>query len=162
MNAKKILLPTDFSMTGRACLTLASRLARESGATLVILHVQEPSLVHGANELCYAFPDPDRESLLKRLEEVASADPTVHCEQYLVLGDPAAEILRMAEDENVDLIVMGTHGRKGLSRLIMGSVAEAVMRRATCPVLTLKQSAAHAAALQTADELQLVDTGSGI
>ena len=64
-----------------------------------------------------------------------------------VTGEPAAAIVEFARSENVDLIVMGTHGRTGFSRLLMGSVAEAVVRKAPCPVLTLKEPAAKTAAV---------------
>jgi nucleotide-binding universal stress UspA family protein len=63
----------------------------------------------------------------------------VPVERRLLAGDPADAIIRLAESENIDLIVMGTHGRRGLSRLLMGSGAEAVVRAAPCPVLTVKQ-----------------------
>jgi nucleotide-binding universal stress UspA family protein len=62
-------------------------------------------------------------------------------EHHLITGDPATAVVQLAEEENVDMIVMGTHGRTGLSRLLMGSVAEAVVRKANCPVLTFKQPA---------------------
>ena len=74
------------------------------------------------------------------LEAVVPTDPTVPYEHRLITGDPATAIARLAEEEQADLIVMGTHGRTGLTRLLMGSVAEAVVRRAPCPVLTYKQT----------------------
>jgi hypothetical protein len=66
------------------------------------------------------------------------SDPTVHVEHRLADGNPSEEILRQARDTGCDLIVMGTHGRRGLGRLLLGSVAEEVMRKAPCPVLTVK------------------------
>jgi nucleotide-binding universal stress UspA family protein len=66
-------------------------------------------------------------------------------ERRLLAGDPAEAIIRLAQTEDVDMIVMGTHGRRGLTRLLMGSVAEAVVRAAPCPVLTVKQPAQVAA-----------------
>jgi nucleotide-binding universal stress UspA family protein len=72
------------------------------------------------------------------LEQIRPADPRLEVRHRLAEGDPAEEILRAAEEEGADLIVMGTHGRGGLSRLLMGSVAEAVMRKALCPVLTVR------------------------
>jgi len=62
----------------------------------------------------------------------------VRFEHKLLVGDPASAIVEAAEEENVDLIVLGTHGRTGLTRLLMGSVAENVVRKAKCPVLTVK------------------------
>ena len=73
------------------------------------------------------------------LSEIKPADPEVPYEHRLITGDPATAVVELADEEAVDMIVMGTHGRTGLSRLLMGSVAEAVVRRAKCPVLTFKQ-----------------------
>jgi len=136
---RKILFPTDFSHTGDAALDLATSLARERGATLLIVHVEEPPAAYGGGEMYYGMPDPATEDLKKMLSEIVPGDPQVHHEHRLITGDPAVAIARLAEQEGVELIVMGTHGRTGLLRLLMGSVAEAVVRRAPCPVLTLKQ-----------------------
>ena len=76
------------------------------------------------------------------LEKIKPADPKVQYVHRMVTGDPATEIVRVAKEEGVDLIVMSTHGRSGLTRVLMGSVAELVVRRAECPVLTFKQPAA--------------------
>ena len=80
-----------------------------------------------------------REELKKNLVAVMPADPSIHFEHKLLVGDPATAIVQLAEDENADFLVIGTHGRTGLTRLLMGSVAEAVVRHAKCPVLTIKQ-----------------------
>jgi nucleotide-binding universal stress UspA family protein len=117
---------------------MAASLARDTGATLVIVHVEEPPAAYGGGELYYGMPEPDNTELLRMLYAVRPADPAVLYEHRLVSGDPAAEIVRLAETEGADMIVMGTHGRTGLRRLLMGSVAEAVVRRAACPVLTVK------------------------
>jgi len=74
------------------------------------------------------------------------SDPSVSFEHKLLAGDPAAAIVEAADQENVDLIVLGTHGRTGLTRLLMGSVAENVVRKAKCPVLTVKHPSAVPAA----------------
>jgi universal stress protein A len=136
---RKILFPTDFSHTGDAALDLATSLARERKASLLIVHVEEPPAAYGGGEMYYGMPDPATEDLQRMLSEVVPTDPAVPCEHRLITGDPAASIARLAEAEQAELIVMGTHGRTGLLRLLMGSVAEAVVRRAPCPVLTLKQ-----------------------
>jgi len=65
----------------------------------------------------------------------------VRCSRHLVVGAPSTEIAKFAEEHDIDMIVLGTHGRTGLTRVLMGSVAEAVVRKAPCPVLTLKQPA---------------------
>jgi nucleotide-binding universal stress UspA family protein len=73
-----------------------------------------------------------------QLEQLEPNDPSVPVVRQLVEGNPAMEILHMAEMIDADLIVMGTHGRRGLKRFLMGSVAEHVLERARCPVLTVK------------------------
>jgi nucleotide-binding universal stress UspA family protein len=75
------------------------------------------------------------------LQDVCPSDPGITFEHRLVMGDPATEIVRVAEEEKAELIVLGTHGRTGLSRILMGSVAEAVVRHAPCPVLIYRQDA---------------------
>jgi nucleotide-binding universal stress UspA family protein len=139
MHAKKILFPTDFSHTGDAALQYATMLARDSGATLLIVHVEEPPMAYGGGEMYYGIPEPDSEALRKMLVSVKPTDPSVKFEHRMITGDPADSIARLAEDEHADLIVMGTHGRTGLGRLVMGSVAESVVRHAKCPVLTFKK-----------------------
>lgn len=141
MNERKILFPTDFSHTGDAALELATSLARERGAKLLIVHVEEPPAAYGCGEMYYGMPDPVTEDLEKMLERVVPSDPDVACEHLMVTGDPATAITRVAKEEEVELIVMGTHGRTGLMRLLMGSNAEMVVRHAACPVLTYKQPA---------------------
>jgi len=138
MNIKRILFPTDFSHTGDAALAMATALARDSGATLIIAHVEEPPVAYGGGEMYYGTPEPALEEIQRMLQEVKPQDLGVKFEHRLIAGDPAGAICRLAEELDVDLIIMGTHGRTGLSRLVMGSVAEAVVRRATCPVLTYK------------------------
>jgi universal stress protein A len=141
MNVNKILFPTDFSPAGEQALEMAASLARDASATLIVVHVEEPPIAYGGGELYYGIEGVDREQLLQKLRDTRPADPTVACLHKLMVGDPAEAILQLAADEHVDLIVMGTHGRRGLTRLLMGSVAEAVVRRATCPVLTVRQAA---------------------
>lgn len=135
---KTILFPTDFSHTGDAALAMATSLAKEQGAKLLIVHVEEPPAVYGG-EMYYGMAEPTREQLVKLLDEVVPPDPNVPVERRIVSGDPARVLTKLAQDEHVDMIVLGTHGRTGLTRLLMGSVAEAVVRNAPCPVLTCKQ-----------------------
>jgi nucleotide-binding universal stress UspA family protein len=139
MQLKKILFPTDFSHASDAGLPLATVLARDTGATLVILHVEEPPLAYGGGELYYGIPEPNTEALQKMLAAVKPTDPKVAYAHRMVTGDPATEIVRVAEEEGADIIVVGTHGRTGLTRLLMGSVAEQVIRHSACPVLTFKE-----------------------
>ena len=79
-----------------------------------------------------------RDELRARLQTLQSGEPGVPVEYRLEAGDPATEVLRVAREVPCDLIVLGTHGRTGLTRLVLGSVAEEVLRKAPCPVLTVK------------------------
>jgi len=141
MNAHKILYPTDFSTLGQTALELATSLARDRGAKLLIVHVEEPLTAYGGGEFYYGIDEPDRKELRRMLSEVVPTDPLVGYEHRLLIGSPASGILHVAEREGVDMIVMPTHGRTGLMRLLMGSVAEEVVRKASCPVLTVKSVA---------------------
>lgn len=146
MNTRRILFPTDFSHYNAAALEFASTLAGESKALLFIVHVDETSDLNAAlGEAAYIYaqsPDcPTRRANRERLAQVVPTVAGVKYEHHCLTGAPVAEILRFAEQEKVDLIVMASHGRTGLSRLLMGSVAEAVVRRASCPVLIVKQPA---------------------
>jgi len=87
------------------------------------------------------LPEPPTAELLAKLDAVVLPDSHIPVERRLLAGDPADAIIHLAQTEDVDLIVMGSHGRRGLTRLLMGSVAEAVVRAAPCPVLTVKQPA---------------------
>jgi universal stress protein A len=140
MKYKRILFATDFSPASDAALKYATALARDSGATLSILHVEELPTPYAGGEMLLPQPDFPNPEIRKMLEAVQPADKSIKVEHHLVLGTPAEDIVRIAAEQSADLIVIGTHGRTGLKRVLMGSVAEAVMRRATCPVLTVKQS----------------------
>lgn len=139
MFAHRILVPIDFSPYSDAALSLATSLARDGDGTLILAHVEVIPLSAAGGEFMYAVPEPPTEELLDKLEHVMPFDSHVPVERRLLSGDPADAIIRLAETEDIDLIVMGTHGRRGLRRLLMGSVAEAVVRAAPCPVLTVKQ-----------------------
>jgi nucleotide-binding universal stress UspA family protein len=135
-----ILHPTDLSDCSRYAFRLAAMLAREQGARLVVLHVK-PTLgpmVACREVLAEWEPDGSQEKLLKILHRLQVADPKVQVEHRLMDGEGVPEILQQAEEIGADLIVMGTHGRTGLSRLLMGSVASEVLRKAQCPVVTVK------------------------
>lgn len=142
MKARKILFPTDFSPFGQEALRWATSLARDSGAALIIVHVEEPPMSYGGGEVFIGGEEGDREELKKSLVKVVPTDAKVPFEHKLLVGDPATAIVEEADNENADLIVIGTHGRTGLTRLLMGSVAEAIVRRAKCPVLVVKHPSA--------------------
>ncbi len=141
MKPLRILVPIDFSAGSEAALEMATSLARDSGGSLILTHVEIIPLSAAGGEYLYAIPEPPTEELLAKLNAVAVPDSQVPVERRLLAGDPADAIIRLAETEGADMIVMGTHGRRGLTRLLMGSVAEAVVRAAPCPVLTVKQPA---------------------
>jgi len=135
---RTILHPTDFSESSDAARQLARSLARDQGARLVVLHVA--SIEYMADGMMSVSMD--LEAFQRALDQMKSTldgqDLKFPVEVRLKVGIAASEILRTAEAERCDLIVMGSHGRTGLSRLLMGSVAEEVMRGARCPVLILK------------------------
>jgi nucleotide-binding universal stress UspA family protein len=140
MTTHKILVPTDFSTGGKTALDTATSLAKERGAQLLIVHVEEPPLAYGGGELYYGLEEPDRAQLEKMLKEVVPSDASVVVEHRLLMGNPASAIVHFAEKEAVDMIVMPTHGRTGLARVLMGSIAEEVVRKAKCPVLIVKSA----------------------
>lgn len=133
-----ILHPTDFSPSSEYACHLATALARDYGAHLVLVHVVPvPVAVYGYGEGIVPPTMEVHDELQQKLDNVSMPEG-LWVSRRLEEGDPVAEILEVARETNADLIVMGTHGRRGLSRLLMGSVAEQVMRRAACPVLTVR------------------------
>ena|SRR5438132_1031979 len=136
-----ILHPTDFSECSNAALHIAADLARQNEATLLVLHVAETL---GAENVTYgeAASHLEPESYRQRLEEdlrrSVPAPAGVSTKYLLAAGEPAQEISRVAREQSCDLIAMGTHGHRGLSRLFMGSITEHVIRLASCPVLVSK------------------------
>ena len=136
MNVKQILCPVDFSSASVAALQLGSALAREHGSTIHIVYV-EPD-VTPMGQVGYR-PNVPNSLEHHELWHTLPLATDVTFVQRLLFGEPAHEILRFADNNNVDLIVMGSHGRTGLARMLTGSVAEAVIRRAAVPVLTVKQ-----------------------
>jgi universal stress protein A len=141
---KRILVPTDFSDKSKAALTYGVALAEEFGATLHVLHVLET--IAGADPLTQQL-DP-RKAIEASIEATAwdelrrlfsTEDQTrLRAELALEWGTPFVEIVRYARSRTIDLIAMGTHGRGGIQHLIIGSVAENVVRSAPCPVLTVR------------------------
>ncbi len=140
-----ILVPTDFSDTSEVALRYGKALAAAFDASLHVIHVvQEPFAQPWAVE-AYGFSlatlqeEWVREATT-RLEKTVTAEERARCRAELatLLGHPVVEILRYATARQIDLIVLGTHGRGPLGQVLMGSVAERVVRRAPCPVLTVR------------------------
>lgn len=136
MKVSHILCPVDFSRSSATVLDFASRLAQDTSATLHIAFVEEDPAPYGIG-LFGQLPLPISADG-QRLSQLRPTLEGVKCQHHLLLGDAASQIVQFACERDVDLIVMGTHGRSGMLRLLMGSVAEEVLRRATCPVLTIK------------------------
>jgi nucleotide-binding universal stress UspA family protein len=131
---RKILYPTDFSPYSNQAYFHAVALAESHGASLTILYVYPGGF--GAPET--AGDSEDRSYWQEQLEQIRPVNEHILTHHVLLEGDPAGEIVEFARDAGIDLIVMGTHGRSGLERLLMGSVAEKVMREAQCSVLVVK------------------------
>ena len=146
MDVRSILLPTDFSECARRAVPVAAEFARLLGARVVCLHVVGP-VVQPVGWTPLAEPLPAAE-LGEQLEESAARDlpafskspefEGLDVEDLITRGDPAAEIVRAAEERGCGLIVISSHGRAGLGRILFGSTAESVVRHARCPVLVVK------------------------
>jgi nucleotide-binding universal stress UspA family protein len=137
LTVQTILHPTDFSEQSDNAFRLATSLARDYGARLVVVHVGRSPVVMPLTGVVPPDPEAYRKELAANLRQYQA--PGIRVEPRLLLdGDPAGGILQIARECQCDLIVMGTHGRTGLGHLLMGSVAEQVVRKAPCPVLTIK------------------------
>ncbi|MDO8747485.1 MAG: universal stress protein, partial [Thermodesulfovibrionales bacterium] len=143
MNVKKILFPADFSEGSDNALPYAADMAKHYGAKLYLLHViQDIVEVTGSY-----VPHVSLDELYRDIEKNAAKEMDRYgveefrgikdIERIVVKGRPYEEILKFARDNKADLIVIGTHGRKGLDRVIFGSTVEKVVRDAPCPVLSV-------------------------
>jgi universal stress protein A len=136
MKIKKILCPVDFSDFNQAANVYASVLAHANEAEIIYLHILQPDVPYGSYVYINLEKESERER--KQLEEIKPTIATVKASYVIEPGSPTTRIVEYAEENDVDMIVMGTHGRTGLGRVLMGSIAEAVVRKAECPVLALK------------------------
>ncbi|WP_162006785.1 universal stress protein [Roseimaritima sediminicola] len=127
---ERILFPTDFSPAADAAFAYAERLACSTGAELLVLHVPQDVPTVGPLE------NPDREKK-RQLQAVGSRMSDIKIERMFYAGAPGEVICWIAQEHRCDQIVIGTHGRTGLINLLLGSVAEYVVRHARCPVLTV-------------------------
>ena len=146
MRIRSILLPTDFSECASCALSYATSLAREFKASIICVHVIEPVVpTVGYTGITEPLPIADisdqlEDSATRELPKVAECEECagLDIEEVIVHGDAAAEIVRVAKEREVDLIVIASHGRTGLGRMLFGSTAEEVVRHASCPVLVVK------------------------
>ena len=146
MEIRTILLPTDFSDYATHALSYAASLARQFGASIICLHAIEPVMpAVGYTGLTEPLPMVDLseqlvESASRELPKIAESEECagLSVEEIIAHGDAATEIVRVATERGVDLIVIASHGRTGLGRILFGSTAESVVRHAKCPVLVVK------------------------
>ncbi|MDP6581804.1 MAG: universal stress protein [Vicinamibacterales bacterium] len=144
-STKAILVPIDFSDTSAQALHYAKEFARRFEKGLHLLHVVSDADVSPGTEAFWGFSDKE---VQRRWIEVATAKLEGHCSDReqaafglrtaVEVGTPFVEIIRYARTHEIDLIVMGTHGRGAVKHLLMGSVAEQVVRQAPCAVLTVR------------------------
>jgi nucleotide-binding universal stress UspA family protein len=141
MKFERILFPTDFSDSAAHAQEYALSLARQYGAELRIIHVVQLYTYlfdFGMdNSAQYEAVTATLKKMLDDLLDTLAGEP-IPVTGDLIQGDPVAEIVRVAREEAADLIVMGTHGRAALEHALLGSVAEKVVRKAPCPVLTVR------------------------
>ena len=144
MQINTILFPTDFSQGARAAMDHAISLARDYNARLILLYViQDISIAEWyiPSSLSVAdLVDDMQKSAWKEMDKWAEEVSTKvkNVEKMVVRGVPFAEIIKTARDKNADMIVIGTHGRTGIDHMLFGSTAEKVVRKAACPVLTVR------------------------
>lgn len=143
INLKTILVPSDFSECSDAALRYGLELARRFDARLHLLHVvqdplTQPWAAEGFSAPLFEVVDKWQREARERLKLSVPEADAGRVTISATIAWPFAEILRYATDNDVDLIVMGTHGRGGVSHMLLGSIAEKVIRRAPCPVLTVR------------------------
>lgn len=141
---KQILVPIDFSETAAAALDYAKTLAAAAGAALHVLHVMDDPLL-GFKLPDHVCPIPKIRKLMEQeasdhMSKVLTADEQkkFRAELISVWGNPYLKVIEYAKDHDIDLIVMGTHGRGMIGHLLLGNVAERVVRHASCPVLIIR------------------------
>jgi nucleotide-binding universal stress UspA family protein len=143
---KKILVPTDFGETCKIAVRYGRALADAFGASLYLLNVLEQPVVPGGTPIGGYFSlTPDyrqrmEKDAIQNMEKLLSPEDRskLHAQVFTKWGSPFVEIIRFANAENIDLIVMGSHGMGPVAHMLLGSVAEKVVRKAPCPVLTVR------------------------
>jgi len=141
---EKILCPVDFSEVSQQARDYGVRIAKECGSDVVFIHVVEPIVAPADFSFGPVTTVEVEDQLIQRaqesLEGIAKVTdlPEGRLKTRVERGRPSSEIVRVAEEENASLIVMGTHGYTGLTHVLLGSTAERVVNKAPCPVLTVK------------------------
>lgn len=137
---KKILVPTDFSDHSDKAIQYGAELASKFGAELHLVHAIEATpIMYG--EGAYFPPETEAEieaAAVKQLEGLTVDAEGVSVQRKVVPGHPFVEVIRYAKENDIGLIVIGTHGRGAIAHMLLGSVAEKVVRKAPCPVLTVR------------------------
>lgn len=141
MSLRKILIAVDSSPVAARAADVGLELARSLGGEVAFIHAIDPSLGNAPESgvspaVLMALAEQDGKRLLAEFRQRVSFQPPPL--EFLPVGKPGAEIVRAANDWPADVIVIGSHGRSGATRLFLGSVAEAVMRHAPCPVLVIR------------------------
>lgn len=144
MEIKKILFPTDFSEGSGTAIPILTEMVRKFGAKLYIVHV----IYDIARTTGWYVPHMSMDEMYKDMETAAKKEIERVCveelrgykdiERIVLRGIPDEEVLKFVKEQGIDMIVMGTHGRKGLDRVLFGSTASKVVRSAICPVLTVR------------------------
>ncbi len=143
IHIEKILCPIDFSPPSRNALRYANEFAKAMNAKITVMHVIQPQPITADVNVPYVPLEVEierhaKDDLEKFIQEEISPDILV--ERVIAFGLPSDCVIAQAKKEDVDVIILGTHGRSGISRLLMGSTAENVIRHASCPVLVVKAS----------------------
>lgn len=138
MRLQRILCPVDFSECSLRAFEFAAELASRCRAALEVVHVWQPSGRGVAYQGPMSAVVGEEAEIGRALEKLYPSNRDVACQHHLLVGEPVEEIIQLATERQIDLIVIGTHGRTGLSRWILGSVAETILHTAPCPVLTCK------------------------
>ncbi len=152
-NLRRILVPVDYSACSRSALEHAAMLAKSFNATIDLLYVWEaPAFIApeamvgaaGTTQTLAQLASDQAQAAMREFVAQAREDGIEIANTRVEQGDPSHTIVTLADSDGYDLIAMGTHGRSGFAHLLLGSVAEKVVRRASCPVLTVRTAETEA------------------
>jgi nucleotide-binding universal stress UspA family protein len=145
LSIKKVLVPIDFSDYSKSSLKYAVNFAKSFGAEITLVYVIEPIIYppdFSMGQIAIPSVSPEWDERAKdELDKLAKNEisPDVKVKVVIKTGKPFVEIIETASEENVDLIIIATHGHSGVEHILFGSTAEKVVRKAPCPVLTLRE-----------------------